>query len=254
MKDRDAGKFVTQMDEVIEETQLALKKAAEDMKRFHDVHKGESLNLKPGDNVLVENINIKTRRPMKKLGDKRFGPVEVLKKIGTSAYKLKIPRGWKIHDVFNEVLLTKYHEPEFPSQKKEPPPLPDLIDDQEEFEVEAILGSKKKTPLNVQKKMGYTSGIWYLVRWKGYGPDDDSWVQLENVQNNSWELINEFHEKHPRSAGKKIQRLRMEFPMSIFPKDLFCPMPPPDPQDTEPVDQKLPSEQKLIRIMMQNRD
>lgn len=66
VKDRDAGKFVTQMDEVIEETQSALKKAAEDMKRFHDVHKGESLNLKPGDKVLVENINIKTRRPMKK--------------------------------------------------------------------------------------------------------------------------------------------------------------------------------------------
>lgn len=149
--------------------------------------------------------------------------MEVLKKIGTSAYKLKIPRGWKIHDVFNEVLLTKYHEPEFPSQKKEPPPLPDVIDDQEEFEVEAILDSKKKTPSNVQKKMGYTSGIWYLVRWKGYGPDDDSWVQLENVQNNSWELINEFHEKHPRSAGKKIQRLRMEFPMSIIHKGSFLP-------------------------------
>lgn len=173
-KEKGCGEFVTQMDEVIEETQSALQKVAEDMKRFHDVHKGESLNLKPGDKVLVENINIKTRRPMKKLGDKRFGPVEVLKKIGTSTYKLKIPRGWKIHDVFNKVLLTKYHEPEFTCQKKEPPPLPDLIDNQEEFEVEAILDSKKKTPSNVQKKMGYTSGIWYLVRWKGYGPDDDS--------------------------------------------------------------------------------
>lgn len=33
------------MAQVMEETQAALKKATEDMKRFHDVHKGESLNL-----------------------------------------------------------------------------------------------------------------------------------------------------------------------------------------------------------------
>ena len=62
----------------MEETQAALKKAAEDMKRFHDAHTGKSLDLKPGDKVMVENSNIKTNRPMKKLGDKRFGPVEVI--------------------------------------------------------------------------------------------------------------------------------------------------------------------------------
>lgn len=102
---------MTDMTQVMEETQAALKKAAEDMKRFHDVHKGKFLVLKPGDKVLVENLNLKTNRPMKKLGDKRFGPVEVLKKVGESAYKVKLPKSWKIHDVFNKVLLTKYDQP-----------------------------------------------------------------------------------------------------------------------------------------------
>lgn len=92
---------------------------------------------------MVEILNIKTNRPMKKLGDKHFGPVEVLKKVGESAYKVKLPPSWNIHDVFNEVLLTKYHDPEFSSQQKSPP-LPDIIDEEEEFEVEAILDVKYK--------------------------------------------------------------------------------------------------------------
>lgn len=48
-KDRDAGEFVTEMANVMEETQAALKKAAEDMKRFHDARTGKSLDLKPGE-------------------------------------------------------------------------------------------------------------------------------------------------------------------------------------------------------------
>lgn len=134
----------------MEETQAALKKAAEEMKRFHDVQTGKSLVLKPGNKVLVEILNLKTNRPMKKLGDKHFRPVKEPKKVGESAYKVKLPPSWKIHDVFNEVLLTKYNDPEFSSQQKSPP-LPDGIDEEEEFEVEAILDVKYKNP--TQKKL-----------------------------------------------------------------------------------------------------
>lgn len=96
--------------------------------------------------------------------------------------------------------------------------------------------------------------IWYLVRWKGYDPDNNSWVEMEKVQKNTWELINEFNKNHSRSAGKKIQRIKMEFPMSMFPKSHVCPTPPPDPEDTEPVDWKFPLEQKLIQMMIKQGD
>lgn len=94
-KDKDAWKFVTSMANVMEETQAALKKAAEDMKRFDDVHAGKSLDLKPGDKVMVENSYIKTNRTMKKVGNKCFGPVEVLKKVGELAYQVKLPPSWQ---------------------------------------------------------------------------------------------------------------------------------------------------------------
>lgn len=200
-KDKDTGKFVTDMTQVMEETQAALKKAAEDMKRFHDVHKGKSLVLKPGDKVLVENLNLKTNRPMKKLADKHFGPVEVLKKVGESTYKVKLPKSWNIHDVFNEVLLTKYNDPEFTSQQRSPPP-PDVINEEEEFEVEAILEVKYKKLSKDTNRKGFTSGVWYLVQWKGYSPTENTWTQKENIKNAD-ELITEFHNTHPDKLDKK---------------------------------------------------
>ena len=93
------------------------------MKDFYDRRKGESIQYKPGDQVLLEGKNISSDRPMKKLDDKRYGPFEVEKKVGNSAYKLKLPATWRgVHPVFNEVLLTPFKPPAFPSQKPPPPP------------------------------------------------------------------------------------------------------------------------------------
>lgn len=257
-KNKDANKFVSDMRHVIEETQAALKKANEDMKRFHDTHKSGSLNLKPGDKVMVENMNIKTQREMKKLDFKRSGPVKVLKKIGESAYKVQLPKGWRIHDVFNEVMLTKYHDPEYPSQQKAPP-LPEIIDEAEEYEVKTILDIKQKKPTLKELKEGNTSGIWYLVRWKDCTPEEDSWVAKEDITH-AEELLEEFHKEHPdaltkkKDKGKKKDTLtrRLEIPMSSFPKELFRPMPPLS--DIEDVDKELPSEKELIRLVFSTRD
>ncbi len=78
------------------------------MKRFYDRNK-----------VWLEGTNLSTDRPMKKLDNKHFGPFKVIKKVGTSSYKLQIPHTWKsIHSVFNEALLTPYHKPQFPTNPK----------------------------------------------------------------------------------------------------------------------------------------
>lgn len=240
---------MTDMAKVREETQAALKKVAEDMKRFHDVHKGKSLVLKPGNKVLVENLNLKTNRPMKKLGDKRVELVEVLKKVGESTYKVKLPRSWKIHDVFNEVLLTKYNDPEFSSQQRYPP-LPDVINEEEEFEVEAILDVKYKKPSKDAISKGFTSGVWYLVQWKGYSPTENTWTKKENVENAN-ELITEFHNTHPDKPDKKGQKpnknnltRKLEIPMSLCPRELLHLMLPL--YDTKDVDEDLPLERDLL--------
>ncbi|KAL5501145.1 hypothetical protein ACEPAH_9532 [Sanghuangporus vaninii] len=77
------------------------------------------------------------------MDDKWFGPFEVIKKVGASAYRLKLPRTWRqVHPIFNEVLLKQAIEPSFESQKKPSPPLPVLVNDEEEYEVEEILDSR----------------------------------------------------------------------------------------------------------------
>ncbi len=65
--------------------------------------------------------------------------------MGAAAYKLKLPVHWKIHPRFNEKLLIPYTPPAFPNQEVPPAPPPELINDEEEFEIEEILDSK--TPI-----------------------------------------------------------------------------------------------------------
>jgi hypothetical protein len=48
---------------------------------------------------------------------------------------------WKIHDVFHVDLLTPYIETDFHSPNYTRPP-PDLINEEEEYEVEQVLSSR----------------------------------------------------------------------------------------------------------------
>ena len=99
---------------------------------------------------------------MKKLDNKCLGPVKILEKVGKSAYRLKLPSQWKIHDIFNEILFSPYHPPQFKSQQQPLPSSPEIIDGQEKWEVKCIKEVKVTTKGEVQ----------FLVKQKGYS---DEW-------------------------------------------------------------------------------
>ena len=64
----------------------------------------------------------------------------MIRKVGSAAYELDMLKAWKEYCVFNRDRLKKYYEPEFQLQKDNiAPPKPKLINDIEEYEVEAIL-------------------------------------------------------------------------------------------------------------------
>ena len=106
------------MKDTWKEAESALKQAADKMKHFYDQRRGELINYKPGDLVLLEATNINSQRPSKKLDFKRHGPFEVLEKVGRSAYKLKLPPTWRrLYPTVNEIYLTPYQSPTFPSQQ-----------------------------------------------------------------------------------------------------------------------------------------
>ncbi|ESK81226.1 hypothetical protein Moror_14433 [Moniliophthora roreri MCA 2997] len=92
-----------------------------------------------GQKVWLEGKNLTIGYPSKKLAPKREGPFEILEALGPVTYQLKLLHQWKIHPVFHAALLTPFKETEaHRSSFMEPPP--DLIEEFEEYEVEAIIG------------------------------------------------------------------------------------------------------------------
>jgi len=86
----------------------------------------------------------------------------VTRKIGHEIYELELPTTWIIHNVFNENLLTKWREPKFQKQKNMPPPLPEIINEKEEYEIKVIRKHRKQG-----------NRTQYLVHWKGYSNEDN---------------------------------------------------------------------------------
>jgi len=107
----------------------------------------------------------------KKISTKREGPFLIKEKLGPVTYWLELPKTWKIHPTFHAVLLSPYRETKVHGPNFMKPP-PDLIEGEYEYEVERILKHRRQ---------GRSTA--YLIRWKGYQPQDDSW-ELE------WNLIN----------------------------------------------------------------
>jgi len=70
-----------------------------------------------------------------------------------------------IYNVFNKDLLIWCKEPQFKSQHIELAPLPDIINEKEEYEVEKIRKYQKQR-----------CGTQFLVYWKGYGNEHDQWI------------------------------------------------------------------------------
>jgi len=125
------------------------------MKCFYDRKRSESRSYKVGDQVLLDGKNIPTTHPTKKLEDHRYGPFTIIDKVGESAFKLKVPKTWKMmYPVFNETFLEPYTPSERPATKR---PLPTIIEGQEEYDVEEIMDSKL-----------LRGKLHYLVKWIGY--------------------------------------------------------------------------------------
>ena len=100
--------------------------------------------MKVGDNVWLENKNIHLNQPSKKLDNKRYGPFRISKDIGLEVFQLELPEGWMIHNMFNEDLLTRHVEPKFKGQHGKPTPLPMIINEKEEYEVEEVRKHRKQ--------------------------------------------------------------------------------------------------------------
>ena len=175
------------MVQATEEALAALVKAADNMALFYNAHQCEAPQYNVSNKVWLSSENVRTARPMKKLNYKWLGPYVVEQVISRSAYHLKLPASFsKTHPVFSVTLLCPFEGDSIaePQEHHPPPPPPIVRDSVEEYKVEKILNS-----WILHRK------VEYLVRWKGYGVEEDEWRLVRDVQG-SKQLVAEFHCTH----------------------------------------------------------
>ena len=117
----------------------------------------------------LEVTHLHLKYPFRKLSPKRHGPFEITCVLSPLTYQLQLPSTWKIHNVFHASLLSSYcsietHGPFFLN------PPPDIINNEEEYEVEAILSHK-----------GPKACRLYLTTWKGYSSAKNTWEPESNL-------------------------------------------------------------------------
>ena len=161
---------------------------------------------------------IKTKRK-RKLEAKFFGPFRVLHPVGKQAYKLELPKKWRIHDVFHVSLLeqdTTKKGREFLVPEFEP-------GDDKEYEVEAIWDSAVYAR---ESKSGHLPSLYYLISWKRYLEEENTWQPASAVQHLR-KLISSFHKDHPDKPTA-----------TFFAIDTAPPMASPTVRPTEPLKRK----------------
>ncbi len=132
-------------------------------------------------------LNIKNFRLLEGLSHKFLGPYvgpfKVLENKLSNTYKLELPENLRVHPTFHVSLLKPVScDASRPNQEYNSRPPPNLVHNEPEFEMEAMLKSRQ---LRGRERE-------YLVKWKGYHPIEASWVNQSNIEHVQ-EAIKEFH-------------------------------------------------------------
>ena len=117
----------------------------------------------------------------------------MLHPIGKQAYKLELPKKWRIHDIFHVSLLEQditrngrvdeeVRQIEFDAGDN----------DSGEYKVEAIRDSSVYLR---ESESGHLSGLYYLVSWKRY-PEEENTLKLASMVQHLRKLIGSFHKDH----------------------------------------------------------
>jgi len=187
--------FAERMRQVQEEVKAALEKAQEELRKYVDRKRREGAEFKIGDLVLLSTKELKWHmkgRGSEKLTERFIGPYKVKSIISANAVELRLPPTVHIHPVVNVSKLQRYKSQVEGQRTTKLAPV--IVEGEEEFEVEKILNKRK---IRGKDK--------FLVRWKGYTAEADTWEDRGNLKN-AGKLVEEFK----REYGEEDEEVRRQ--------------------------------------------
>ncbi|MCO5571372.1 hypothetical protein L7F22_025110 [Adiantum nelumboides] len=188
--DTDFAQIYEQVKEALQRAQVKQKEAADKHRRHLDLKEDDWMLLK-FPKARLQHTTGKDRQGTPnghqkfyaKLAKKFYGPFQILQKINPTAFRLKLPDHWHIHNAFHASLLKPY---------KGTPPAAPIEEDPPEFdEMEEILRPKKI--LKHEDKVLRTGKILrrYLVKFANYPDEDARWMQEPQLKE-SLALLQEY--------------------------------------------------------------
>jgi transposase InsO family protein len=175
--------------EVRNEAEAALRMEKRTQKETFEANKPAPHPFAPGDMVWLSSKDIALTSPSRKLAPRQLGPYKVLQRTGELTYRLALPSSMRQHPVFHIDRLSLWKGNEI--RGRDPlPPEPVVVDNDLEYEVEAILDSRK-----------YRNQLQYLVKWRGYDTGHNSWEPSTNLVHSA-ELVKVFHSTHPAAPRR----------------------------------------------------
>jgi len=163
------------------------------MRKYVDRKRKEGVEFKVGDLVLLSTKKLKwymKGKRSEKLTEQFVGPYKVKSIISANAVELHLPPTVHTHPVVNVSKLQMY-KLQVEEQRTTKPALV-IIEEEKEYEVEKILNKRK-----IQKRDKF------LVCWKGYTAEADTWEDKGNLKN-AGKLVEEFE----REYGEEDKEVR----------------------------------------------
>ena len=157
---------LSKLTQVRERMYVHWQRAVDSQKRYYDA-RHQWVEFQVGEIVGLSTKNFRFKNGRKLAPT--FIPVKVTERIGTQAYRIELPAQYsRLHDVFSVSLLEKWRV----AKGQKVLPLPELIDNEEEWEVEDIVEHKD---VGGEQR--------FLVKWAGWPAEYNTWEPREHLEN-----------------------------------------------------------------------
>ena len=152
--------------------------------------------------MLLSTEGLQLRSGTHKLTGRYIGPFRVIGCVNDNAVTLELPPLLgALHPTFNISRLKLYRDgraafPTRPLRFTQPPAVDSDTNGAPQYEVECVVASR-----------GTGARRELLVRWKGYGPEDDKWQRRSELKRTAPRVVDEYD---ARQQGATWRRGRVE--------------------------------------------